>query len=264
MIFPSPDPDHLGTMLAALRARRPLVHCLTNQVAANLTANALLCVGASPLMAEADDEVAVLSPDVLLINLGMQTPTRMRAARIAVAAARRQGIPWVLDPVAAGALPSRTTLALELATSRPAVIKGNASEIIALAGGQGGRGTDATVPTLEAQASAEALARHTGAVIAITGPEDIVTDGQRTTIVRHGHPMMAQISGLGCVAGALIAACLTVETDAVLAAANALALLGWTAERAAVQAGGPGSLQVGLLDELSRIGSEPSALHDVR
>jgi len=243
-------------MLAALRAQRPLVHCLTNQVAANLTANTLLCIGASPLMAEADDEVAILSPDVLLINLGMQTPARMRTAEIAVAAACRRSTSWVLDPVAAGALPSRTTLALELITSRPTVIKGNASEVIALAGGKGGRGTDATVPTLEAQALGEALARHTGAVIAITGPEDVVTDGQRTTIVRHGHPMMAQISGLGCAAGALIAACLTVETDAMLAATKALTLLGWAAERAALQAAGPGSLQVGLLDELTRIGSE--------
>lgn len=257
MIFPSPDPLHLGAILTALRARHPLVHCLTNQVATNLTANALLCVGASPLMAEAEDEVAVLSPDVLLINLGMQTPARMQSARVAVAAARHRGTFWVLDPVAAGALPSRTALALELAASQPAVIKGNASEIIALAGGQGGRGTDATVPTLEARASAEALARRTGAVIAITGPEDIVTDGQRTTIVKYGHPMMAQISGLGCVAGALIAACLTVEADAVLAATNALTLLGWTAERAAIRATGPGSLQVGLLDELYKIGSEP-------
>ncbi|MGI4802462.1 MAG: hydroxyethylthiazole kinase [Janthinobacterium lividum] len=257
MILPFLDPDHLGTVVAAIRAQRPLVHCLTNQVAANLTANALLCIGASPLMAEADDEVATLSPDAVLINLGMQTPARMQAARIAVAAAQRRGISWVLDPVAAGALPLRTTLALELLAFRPAVIKGNASEIIALAGGHGGRGTDTTVPTLEAQELGEALARDTGAVIAITGPEDIVTDGHRTTFVRHGHPMMAQISGLGCAAGALIAACLTVETNAMLAATKALTMVGWAAELAAVRASGPASLQTGLLDELSQLGSEP-------
>lgn len=259
MMFPSPSPDQLGTMLVALRARRPLVHCLTNQVAANLTANTLLCVGASPLMAEADDDVATLSPDVLLINLGMQTPARMQVARMAVGAACRRRIPWVLDPVAAGALPSRTTLALQLTASQPAVIKGNASEIIALAGGKGGRGTDATVHPLEAQALGEALARYTGAVVAITGSEDIVTDGQRTAIVRHGHPMMTQISGLGCAAGALIAACLTVETNTILATTKALTLLGWAAERAALRAAGPGSLQVELLDELFQIGLEPAA-----
>jgi len=255
MIFTFPEPRHLGISLATLRQRHPLVHCITNQVASNLTANALLCVGASPLMAEDEDEVAALSPDALLINLGMQTPARMRSARVAVTGARQRGTPWVLDPVAAGALSSRTELALELAAFRPAVIKGNASEIITLAGGQGGRGTDATSPTSDAQASAEALARHTGAIIAITGPEDIVTDGHRTTIVTHGHPMLAKITGLGCMVGALIAACLTVETDALLAATNALTLLGLAAERAALRATGPGSLQVELLDELYKTGS---------
>ncbi len=245
---PLPSP---GATLAALRARRPLVHCLTNPVAANLTANALLCLGASPLMAEAEDEMAALSPEALLLNLGMQTPARMRAARIAAAAAQRTGIPWVLDPVAAGALTARTTLAEGLAGAGPAVIKGNASEIMALAGGQGGgRGTDATAAMTEAHGPARALARRTGAVVAITGAEDFVTDGTRVVVVRHGHPMMAAISGLGCVAGALAAACLAVQPDAVLATAHALALLGWAAERAAERAGGPASMQGGMLDAL--------------
>ena len=257
MADPSP-----ATTLAAIRARRPLVHCLTNPVAANLTANALLCLGASPLMAEAEEEMALVAPDALLVNLGMQTPGRMRAARIAIAAATRAGTPWVLDPVAAGALAPRTALAESLLTGRPTLIKGNASEIIGLAGGTGGRGTDSTADPASALGPARALARRTGAVVAITGAEDRVTDGERVLAVRHGHPMMSRISGLGCVAGALAAACLAVEPDAVLAAAHALAWLGWAGERAVVRAAGPASLQVGLLDALAgfdpRAGSAPS------
>ena len=241
-----------GATLARVRARRPLVHCLTNPVAANLTANALLCLGASPLMAEAEEEVAVLRPDALLINLGMQTAARMRAARVAVAAAGRNGTPWVLDPVAAGALAARTVLAESLAASGPTLIKGNASEIMTLAGmGTGGRGTDATASTADAHGPAQALARRSGAAIAITGAVDYVTDGTRGVTVRRGHPTMAAISGLGCVAGALAAACLAVEPDPVLAAAHALALLGWAAERAAAAAHGPASLQAGILDALA-------------
>ena len=241
-----------GATLAKVRARRPLVHCLTNPVAANLTANALLCLGASPLMAEAEEEVAALRPDALLVNLGMQTAARMRAARVAVAAAGRNATPWVLDPVAAGALAARTTLAVDFAAAAPTLIKGNASEIMAVAGtGAGGRGTDATASTADAHGPAQALARRSGAAVAITGAVDYVTDGIRALTLRRGHPMMAAISGLGCVAGALAAACLAVEPDPVLAAAHALALLGWAAERAAMGARGPASLQAGILDALA-------------
>ena len=240
-----------GQTLAAIRARRPLVHCLTSPVSASFTANALLCVGASPLMAEAEEEMAELSPDALLVNLGMQTAARMRAARLAVAAAARAGTPWVLDPVAAGAVAVRTALAEGLATAGPALIKGNASEIIGLAGADGGgRGTDATAATESAHGPARALARRTGAVVAVTGAADWVTDGERVLTVRRGHPMMARVSGLGCVAGALAAACLAVEPDGVVAAAHALTLLGWAAEQAMAAARGPGSLQVGILDAL--------------
>ena len=242
----------LDTVLAAVRARRPLVHCLTNPVAANLTANALLCIGATPLMAEAEEEVVELRPDALLVNLGMQVPARMRAARIAVEAAAHAGTPWVLDPVAAGALPTRTALAAEFTAGRPTLIKGNASEIMALAGaGPGGRGTDSTATTLDAEGPARALARRAGAAVAITGATDFVTDGQRAVTVPFGHPMMTEVSGLGCVAGALAAACLAVEPDPVAATVHALTLLGWAAERAASHAAGPASLQAGILDALA-------------
>ena len=130
-----------GATLAAVRDRRPLVHCITNPVAANLTANALLCLGASPLMAEAEAEMAAVAgfADALLVNIGMQIPARMNAAAAAIALAGQRGMPWVLDPVAAGAIPARSSLAQRFAAAGPRVIKGNASEIMALAGvGAGG------------------------------------------------------------------------------------------------------------------------------
>jgi hydroxyethylthiazole kinase len=242
--------------LDAVRRRRPLVHCLTSPVAANLTANALLCLGASPLMAEAEAEMAAVSTvaDALLVNLGMQTPLRAAAARAATALARRRGLPWVLDPVAAGAIPARSGLAATLAAERPRVIKGNASEILAMAGaGAGGRGTDATDDAAHALDPARRLARETGAVIAITGAVDWITDGDRTVAVRRGHPVMAQVSGMGCVAGALTAACLAVEPDAVLATLHALTLLAVAGEQAAAHSAGPGSFVPAILDALHQL-----------
>ncbi len=257
-----PIPSAGGT-LAAVRARRPLVHCLTNPVAANLTANALLCLGAAPLMAEAEAEMdaVVSAADALLVNLGMQTPARLQAAEAATAKARACGVPWVLDPVAAGAIPTRTGTARALLAGAPRLIKGNASEIIAMAGsGAGGRGTDATHDAADALDPARRLARGTGATVAITGAVDWVTDGERTVAVHRGHARMAEVSGMGCVAGALAAACLAVEPDAVLGACHALILLGVAGEIAAAQAAGPGSFVPAMLDALHRLDPALAAL----
>lgn len=255
--FPGP-----GATLARVRARRPLVHCLTNPVAAGLTANALLCLGASPLMAEAEAEMAAVAgfADALLVNIGMQTPARMAAADAAVQGARQRGTPWVLDPVAAGAIPVRTALAQRFAAAGPRVIKGNASEIMALSGaGAGGRGTDSTDDPLAAELPARRLALQTGAVIAVTGAVDRVSDGTRAAAIGRGHPMMARVSGLGCVAGALIAACLAVEPDALLATAHALSLLAVAGEQAAGRATGPGALASALLDALYAMNADDLA-----
>ncbi len=251
--MPAHSATSAGATLAALRGKRPLVHCLTNPVAANLTANALLCLGASPLMAETEGEMQAVAAvsDALLVNLGMANPARMEAATLAIAAARQGGTPWVLDPVAAGAVPARTVLARAMAAAKPSLIKGNASEILAVAGVEaGGRGTDARHDPESVLDPARRLARETEAVVAITGPVDWVTDGERTLAVRHGHPVMAQISALGCVAGAIAAACLTAQPDRLLAACHALELLGIAGERAGGQAAGPGSFVPALLDAL--------------
>ncbi len=260
-----PAPHPAGATLAKLRARRPLVHCLTNPVAANLTANALLCLGGTPLMAEAEAEMVAVSQaaDAVLVNLGMQTPARMAAAQIAASFAQCHGRPWVLDPVAAGAIPQRTELALNLASGRPRLIKGNASEILALAGaGPGGRGTDSTHDGADALEPARLLARKTGAAVAITGAVDWITDGNRVASIRRGHGLMAHVSGMGCVAGALAAACLAVEPDALLATQHALLLLGVAGEVAANAGSGPGSFVPALLDALYHLDPGSDALRD--
>lgn len=247
--------DTLNRLRAALRERAPLVHNLTSPTVANFTANALLALGAAPAMVESIDEVAdfAAAADALVINIGSVTPERARTMRRAIAAATGAGTPWVLDPVAAGAIAARTALALEFCALGPAAIRGNASEIRSLAGlPGGGRGVDTAASSDTAIEAARALATRTGAVVAVTGATDHVTDGTTLVSVPHGHPMMTRVTGMGCAASAIVAACLAVEPDRVAAASHALALCGIAGERAARTAPGPGSLAVAWLDLLSQ------------
>lgn len=248
---PAPDP---WPPLARLRASAPLVHNITNYVVMNNTANALLAAGASPAMVHAVEEVADFTAisAALVVNIGTLSEPWVAGMRLAIERARERGIPWVLDPVGAGATPYRTAVAAELAALGPTVIRGNASEILVLAGasGAGGRGVDATDASDDALAPAQALARRTGALVGMTGATDHVTDGARTVALRNGHPMMARVTGLGCTASALVAACLGVEPDRFAATVAALAALAVAGEIAAEDAPGPGTLQLRLLDAL--------------
>lgn len=243
-------------VLTAVRERGPLVHCMTNIVVANMTANVLLAVGASPAMVENDEESAEFAgiADALLVNLGTLSAERARAMRLAVAAAHEHGTPWVLDPVAVGAMTFRTGLATDLLASRPAVVRGNASEVLSLAGAAGaGRGVDSTVGSEAAVDTARGLAGRTGGVVAVSGAVDQVTDGDRVLEVRTGHPLMTRVTGIGCALGALVAACCAVEPDPLLAAAAATTVLTVAAEEAAAVSGRPGSFAVALIDALDAL-----------
>ena len=247
-----------------MRARAPLVHNITNLVVTNSTANALLAIGASPAMVEGLEEVAEFAAvaDALVINLGTMSEARAAAMRCAAEAACRASTPWVLDPVAVGAIGFRTTVAVALLEWRPSVVRGNASEIIALArlsgadadagrqDGAGGRGVDSLATSADARPAARALARFIGSAVVVSGATDYVTDGAAMVAIENGHPMMTRVTGLGCTATAIIGACLAVERHALAAAVHGMVLVGLAGEIAAGRATGPGSLQVGLLDAL--------------
>jgi hydroxyethylthiazole kinase len=197
--------------------------------------------------------------DGVLVNLGTPQDDTAAAMRRAVAGATVSGTPWVLDPVAVGPLAWRTALATELlAGATPAVIRGNASEILGLAGGRGGRGPDAVDTPEQALPAALALARLHATVVAVSGPVDHVTDGHRVARVANGTDLLTMVSGAGCALGALIAAFAAVEADPLLAAVAATAVLTVAADAASAGAQGPGSFAVGLLDEVSRL--TPAAL----
>lgn len=240
-------------VLDAVRARVPLVHCMTNVVVTNVTANGLLAVGASPAMVENAEESADFAriADGLLVNLGTLSRERAEAMPLAAAAAREAGTPWVLDPVAVGALAFRTTLAAGLLEHRPDVVRGNASEVLALAGAAGGgRGVDSTASTESALEAARTLARSTGGAVAVSGPVDLVTDGERVVEVRNGSPLLTLVTGAGCLLGALVAACAGTGAAPLEAAVAATGILTVAADVAATTTTAPGSFAVALVDAL--------------
>lgn len=252
---PASDPLVAAALrtLERVRAASPLVHNITNYVVMNNSANALLALGASPAMVHALEEVEEFTSisSALVVNIGTLSPLWVSAMQRAAVRAGERGIPWVLDPVGAGATAYRTDTARALLALRPTVLRGNASEILAVAGDVGGtKGVDSTAGSDAALDAATVLAQRHGTTVVITGAEDIATDGARVVRCGNGHPLMPRVTGLGCSLSAVTGACLAVEPDALHAAASALAIFGVAGELAAAQAAGPGSLQVALLDAL--------------
>ncbi|MFJ2553143.1 hydroxyethylthiazole kinase [Microbacterium sp. NPDC087591] len=247
-------------LLQRVRAAPPLTHCITNAVVTGFTANVLLAVGAAPAMVDIVGESGMFAgvASGVLINLGTPTPEQRTASREAAAGASAAGTPWVLDPVAIGALPVRTALAQELVALRPTAVRGNASEILALAGlSGGGRGVDATDSTDDAADAAATLAHRYGSVVAVSGPVDLITDGERVIRIANGDPQLTLVTGGGCALGAVMAAFLGAARATGISALGAVAAatLVYTiaAERAAAASVGPGSFAVALLDALAGV-----------
>ena len=254
-------PSELSAALRTLRERPPLVQCLTNIVVAQWTANVLLAVGAAPAMVDNPREAGQFAAVAggVLVNLGTPYNETSEAMQQTVEAAAAAGTPWVLDPVAAGGLGWRTELAHRLvATAAPTILRGNASEVLAMAGGAGGSGVDSVDAPESAAHVAASLARDHGIVVAVSGPVDHLSDGQRLVRVSNGHRWMTQVTGVGCALGALMAGFAAVVSDPLVAATAATAVLTVAADEAAQRSAGPGSFAVALLDQLSAL--TPDAL----
>jgi len=248
------NPNQIYTDLCDIRQKAPLVHNITNFVVMNNTANALLALGASPVMAHAAEEVEdmVNIASALVINIGTLSASWIAAMHKAAARAKTQSIPIVLDPVGAGATPFRTdTVQALLKTAAPAIIRGNGSEIMALhQAGTPTKGVDSTSGADQAVEAAKFLNQTFGSAVCITGETDYILSGERIFMVKNGHPMMPRVTGLGCTASAICGAFAAVNEDAAKAAAHAMVIMGIAGEMAAQEAKGPGSLQMHFIDAL--------------
>lgn len=257
------DPAILFTRM---RETAPLVQCITNYVAMNIAANVLLATGASPAMVHAEEEAGEFAAiaGALTINIGTLSPAWVAGMRAAIGGASAAGKPWVLDPVACFATVLRQQTAAELLALHPTVLRGNASEIIALAGGQGsGQGVDSRDPVEQAEGAARTLAVKHGSIVAVTGAVDYVTDGTRAVRISGGSALMPKVTALGCSLTALVGAFTAVAPnepfEATVAALATFAAAGEIAERGT---GGPGSFAVQFLDALHGLPPESLAAND--
>ncbi len=244
--------EDAGPYLDRMRRTAPLVHHITNYVAMNVAANVLLAAGASPAMVHAREEVVEFAglAQALCVNIGTLDPAWAEAMEMAARGMSATGRPWVLDPVGVGATRFRAETCARLLACGPTAIRGNASEILALAGaGASGRGADAADPVGAAEAAARDLAQRTGAVVAVSGPVDYVTDGAQAFRVANGHPLMPRVTALGCALNGVVAAFLAGQ-PALPATVAAMAYYGLAGERAAEGVRGPGSFAGAFLDAL--------------
>jgi hydroxyethylthiazole kinase len=238
-----------------MRTNPPLVQCITNFVAMNIAANVMLAAGASPAMVHAEEEAGEFAAisGALTINIGTLSTGWMAGMVSAAQSATKAGRPWVLDPVAHYATSFRRKAVAELLGLHPTIIRGNASEIIALAGGASrGQGVDSRDAVELAEESATLLARKHRSVVAVTGATDFVTDGERAVRIEGGSPLMPQVTALGCALTCLVGAFAATRPDdpfgATVAALAAFAVAG---ERAGREAVGPGSFSWRFLDALA-------------
>jgi hydroxyethylthiazole kinase len=245
---------NIGQNLEWVRRQSPLVHNITNYVVMNSTANALLAIGASPVMAHAPEEVEdmVNIASALVINIGTLSEHWVGSMLKAARQAQKKGIPIVYDPVGAGATPYRTRTIRELIQAvPPAILRGNASEIMAIAGDTAKtKGVDSAAATDSALTSARSLNEQHGCVVCISGETDYIRDKKNMAMIKNGHALMPKVTGLGCTASALCGAFASVNPDYFTATAAAMAVMGIAGEMAAEKSSGPGSMQVHFLDAL--------------
>jgi len=259
--------EGIWSRVKEIREKAPVIHNITNYVVMNNSANALLAIGASPVMAHAEEEVEdmVSIAGALVINIGTLSRDWIRAMHRAALRAAKINVPVILDPVGAGATAYRTGTARELIKkSPPAVIRGNASEIMALlAEDAKTKGVESTMSSHTAVDIARQLNKTHGSVVCVSGETDYIVSGDDVTKVKNGHPMMTKVTGMGCIATAMCGAFAAVNRSFPEAAAQAMAVMGIAGEIAADNAAGPGSLQVRFYDALYKL-SEKDIKHYLR
>ena len=252
--------------IATVRQNKPLVHCITNLVVTNFTANVLLACGAAPVMAHAHEEVQDMAGIVqgLLLNIGTLDPYWVQSMKLAFAAAQKRGIPVVIDPVGAGATSYRNQALEELLQQgMPAVVRGNASEVMSMAHvAITSRGVESSANVNDALGAAQALAARTQGTVCVSGEVDHIlhVDGRHASL-HNGHEWLTRITGVGCALTALIAAVCSVQPDHWRATITGMAWMGIAGEIAfdKTQHAGIGSMAVALLDALQQLREEDVA-----
>lgn len=252
----------ISSVLQRVRDENPLVHNITNVVVTNFTANGLLALGASPVMAYAPEEVAdmVRISRALVLNIGTLNKDVVSSMILAGKTANELGIPVIFDPVGAGATLFRTEMAQKIIEElNVSIIRGNAAEVANVLGEKWEiKGVDGGARQESNVELAVTAAQKLHTTVVITGKDDVLTDGKTTYLVSNGHPLLTKVTGTGCLLTSVIGAFAGVEKDLLLAGVSALSFYGIAAEKAFEKAGdlGPGSFQIEFLNQLSQVSLE--------
>ena len=254
--------SELGLILQRVREEKPLVHNITNVVVTNFTANGLLSLGASPVMAYAPEEVAdmVGISRSLVLNIGTLNQDVVDSMILAGKTANELGIPVIFDPVGAGATPFRTKMAQKIIEEvKISILRGNSAEIANVLGEKWEiKGVDAGVQQGSSLELAISAAQRLNTIVVITGKDDVLTDGETTYLVSNGHPLLTKVTGTGCLLTSVIGAFAGLEKNLLLAGLSAVTFYGIAAEKAVEKVGhlGPGSFQIEFLNQLAQVSSE--------
>lgn len=245
--------DTLFRDLNQIRQSNPVIHNITNLVVMPITANLLLALGASPIMAHAEEEIPeiVQLSQALVINSGTLDKEWVNAIAVAQKAALNSGIPIIFDPVGAGASRYRTETAKKILAQGVTLIRGNASEIMALENEQiKTKGVDSTQASHQALPAAQLIAKKYHCTVVVSGKTDLIVTHDQTILLNYGTPLFTKVVGMGCTLTAIIAAFLSVNSNPLRAAMHAVALFGLLGELSEQQSTGPGSFYTRLLDNL--------------
>ncbi|WP_338791978.1 hydroxyethylthiazole kinase [Bernardetia sp. MNP-M8] len=252
--------NNIGNVLNAIRIKSPLIHNITNYVVMNTTANALLAIGASPVMAHAIEEVEEITSisSSLVINMGTLSDKWVDSMVLAAKKAKEINTPFVFDPVGIGASTYRTLTAQKIIeTATPNVIRGNASEIMALCKlSNSTKGVDSTMKTEDAVEGAINLSKKLNNTIVVSGEIDYIITGDAVNKISNGSALMPKVTGMGCTATSIVGACIAVESDIHLASTTAMAIMGIAGDMASKLSKGTGSFQVNFLDSLYLLSDE--------
>lgn len=262
------DPQNIWLDIQAIKKLSPLIHNITNYVVMEQTANSLLALGASPVMAHALEEAEdmVMIADSLVLNIGTLSPYWIEGMLLALKAANRKGIPVVFDPVGAGATSYRTEKANSIINYGPiTAIRGNASEIVSLNGNQShiAKGVDTVLDSVNYVEEAKMLALKKKCVVWMSGKTDVITNGEQLFLVHNGHHLMEKVTGMGCTATAILGAFFAVNQHPLLGSLHAATLMGIAGEIAAKKGDGPGSFKLTFIDTLYNISLNDIEAHIV-
>lgn len=251
------DPLGVWADIQAIKKNFPLVHNITNYIVMEQTANSLLAIGASPVMAHALEEVKDMAmiANSLVLNIGTLSSSWIQGMMLALKAANSKGIPIIFDPVGSGATAYRTDTAKSILDhGKISIIRGNVSEIISLNGNQGlTKGVDSFLDSSDYIEQAKTVALKNNCIVWMSGEIDVITDGQSIILVHNGHSLMAKVTGMGCTATAITGAFAAVNQELLMACVHSAVLIGITGEIAAEKGTGPGSFKCAFIDTLYNI-----------